>query len=905
MGDYRFRLFGLLLFLIYGFSFVIFYIKNAVEGSPQPPFDYIRPSRERPVRATTSISPLRALEKSLRQNLVSQIFESSVTTDEEIINTPEKELNRSSRAIFKTAYDQACGVISEITLGIARLQLNINSRDGSEMEKDLLLRNIKTFAEIIQNTVVPPVSATTKAAVRKPIPSFKTSSEMVTFFNKYSSNMAHISSSIFSRTQKHWREDLDHRAASICKSVAVFLEALAEKDPAKISNSFAQSNREISELLSGTSFSVLAHQSIASKDVSQASNLISLAVDGLKNVNKVEKDGSEEIEEVIKTAASVSAVMEKLAHALGNSADLSAPSVQVASSERGELQHSSSGIMNHLSMDFFLKAMHEFSVKLEERAVKAAGAITPEPSARDRVSDISREIRGAFVLLQVSIDEVSNESKLKKMIDGMKDIKQLNESGVFTPLPYLQLSAACNAIAENIAKLLDTVAHLKDLRRQESVRFTTMKPKKTTNIWERERGLKDIEFLQENGVTILRGGTFNQIVFHFLTTKDTVFVDHFILTLPGWRDPTEFIQKFNEFIQGPQNKVAEAILESTGKTLEEHRDHAMELLVRWVEEQSHVIARDTRNAVTELCKKEMSKETGPQKARRMYIAKRVMQSMRVSDITKLSSTIFDSSSLLSSMEKISCSKFIFQVPLEDIASQLTLLDHSIFASITNAELLDQCWNKDKTKHKAYHLNSMINRFNNVSLWAASLILWQYEPAERVECIQRFILLSEHLFNLKSYNSFFAIVAALQFTAINRILTKIFEGQSIQARKQALYNRLLDVMNPKGSFKQYRDLLNSVGDSPCVPFMGMYLTDLVFTDEGNIDFLDDNKVYINWQKQEMNGKIISKIMRAQKIKYDKLEINESLTPFLIELPHLHKDKLMPLSLLVQPREKAKV
>src|SRR5688500_13762706 len=74
-----------------------------------------------------------------------------------------------------------------------------------------------------------------------------------------------------------------------------------------------------------------------------------------------------------------------------------------------------------------------------------------------------------------------------------------------------------------------------------------------------------------------------------------------------------------------------------------------------------------------------------------------------------------------------------------IANQLTKTDFALYATIKPAEFLFQSWNKPHLKFRAPNVLRMvneficchrnvdsfqINRFNYVSLWTASSILWQ-------------------------------------------------------------------------------------------------------------------------------------------------------------------------------------
>jgi hypothetical protein len=54
-----------------------------------------------------------------------------------------------------------------------------------------------------------------------------------------------------------------------------------------------------------------------------------------------------------------------------------------------------------------------------------------------------------------------------------------------------------------------------------------------------------------------------------------------------------------------------------------------------------------------------------------------------------------------------------------------------------------------------------------------------------------------------------------------------------------------------SYKTYRMTLLEE-DPPCVPYIGIYLSDLTFIEDGNPEFLEDN--LINFQKQEVRNRM---------------------------------------------------
>jgi len=62
---------------------------------------------------------------------------------------------------------------------------------------------------------------------------------------------------------------------------------------------------------------------------------------------------------------------------------------------------------------------------------------------------------------------------------------------------------------------------------------------------------------------------------------------------------------------------------------------------------------------------------------------------------------------------------MLEVDPQVLAEQLTLVDLQIYKSIESSELLGQCWNKNKTKHKAPNVVQLINRSTRLSFWVAT------------------------------------------------------------------------------------------------------------------------------------------------------------------------------------------
>lgn len=73
-----------------------------------------------------------------------------------------------------------------------------------------------------------------------------------------------------------------------------------------------------------------------------------------------------------------------------------------------------------------------------------------------------------------------------------------------------------------------------------------------------------------------------------------------------------------------------------------------------------------------------------------------------------------------------------------------------------------------------------------------------------------------------------------------------------------------VMDSGRNFSTYREKLHSV-NPPCVPFLGLYLTDLTFIFDGNSDNLKKSDL-INFYKQARSADLIREIQQYQNSTY---------------------------------------
>jgi len=233
---------------------------------------------------------------------------------------------------------------------------------------------------------------------------------------------------------------------------------------------------------------------------------------------------------------------------------------------------------------------------------------------------------------------------------------------------------------------------------------------------------------------------------------------------------------------------------------------------------------------------------------------------------------------------------IFAYHAEEIARQMTFVDFHYFRQIRPVELLNQSWSKKK--ELAPNVTMMIKRFNDVSLWVTSLILSQKTPDARVCVWVKLVEIGDALLRMNNFNTLLAFLSAFNKAAIFRLrMTK----EALPASFRQWFDTQMKLMNPDGAYHHYRDALHTA-DPPCLPYLGVYLTDLTFIEDGNKDFLNG---LINFRKRQLVYGIISEVQLYQQTHYD-IVPDMNILQFLNALPFKPEEELFKVSLQRESR-----
>eukprot|EP01114_Cavostelium_apophysatum_P011726 TRINITY_DN2614_c0_g1_i1.p1 TRINITY_DN2614_c0_g1~~TRINITY_DN2614_c0_g1_i1.p1 ORF type:complete len:1239 (-),score=341.51 TRINITY_DN2614_c0_g1_i1:57-3773(-) len=234
----------------------------------------------------------------------------------------------------------------------------------------------------------------------------------------------------------------------------------------------------------------------------------------------------------------------------------------------------------------------------------------------------------------------------------------------------------------------------------------------------------------------------------------------------------------------------------------------------------------------------------------------------------------------------------------ELAKQLSLMEFHLFKMITPKELLLKQWNsKSSMLETSPNLLKLIERFNQFSSWVSYMIVKEAALKKRVALVQKFIRLAKECEQLNNFNCVFEIISGLQQSSVYR-LKKTWELIRKEKEHQML-EELVTLTGSTNSFSVYRGRLHSA-DPPCIPYLGVYQSDLTFIHDGNPDVLDNG--YINFFKRRLVGEVIKEMQTYQQAAYY-FPVNESIQKWFKqqELLNFDEETIYKVSLMIEPRE----
>jgi hypothetical protein len=202
----------------------------------------------------------------------------------------------------------------------------------------------------------------------------------------------------------------------------------------------------------------------------------------------------------------------------------------------------------------------------------------------------------------------------------------------------------------------------------------------------------------------------------------------------------------------------------------------------------------------------------------------------------------------------------------ELARQLTLITSHIYCSIQPDELLSLDWGKRATE-KAQNVRTMGAIHTDLAHIVGDTILGPDDAKKRAALIKHWTKIAHHCLELHNYDSLVAIMSSLNSSVVQR-LRRTWELVSRKTRvRLAELDAVVDLSRNQASLRRRLE----APIAPCIPFIGIYLTDLTFLDAGNPRTRElpgartpngESVSVINFDKHMRMAKVISHLQKFQ-------------------------------------------
>lgn len=245
-------------------------------------------------------------------------------------------------------------------------------------------------------------------------------------------------------------------------------------------------------------------------------------------------------------------------------------------------------------------------------------------------------------------------------------------------------------------------------------------------------------------------------------------------------------------------------------------------------------------------------------------------------------------------------KFL-DIDVTEFARQLTIIESKLYGKIKPIECLNKTWGKkvgENESDPAPNVKALILHSNQMTNWVAEMILAQMDVKKRVVVIKHFVSVADKCRTLNNFSTLTSIISALGTAPIARLKRT---WDQVPARTNTTLEAMRKLMASTKNFGEYRETLHA-SNPPCIPFFGVYLTDLTFIEDGIPSIIKKTNL-INFAKRAKTAEVIRDIQQYQNAPYSLQPVPE-LQDYILSNMQAAGDvhEMYDKSLSVEPRER---
>lgn len=236
----------------------------------------------------------------------------------------------------------------------------------------------------------------------------------------------------------------------------------------------------------------------------------------------------------------------------------------------------------------------------------------------------------------------------------------------------------------------------------------------------------------------------------------------------------------------------------------------------------------------------------------------------------------------------------------ELARQFCIMESKLFQAIAPEDLLMS------GRKQVPALKALSTVSNQIIGWVTDGILNEQDAKHRAALLKFYIKLADKCLSLNNFSTMFAVLGGLNSATILR-LKKTWDALNVKYRN--VMEKLRAVIDHTKNHRAYREALRAATakDEPVLPFLGLILTDITFTQEGNPNTrpstLSPELQLINTDKYAKLGRIAAEFKNYQRsFEYREIEcVQTFLQRALTERGSGSLDALYRKSLLLEPRQ----
>jgi len=219
---------------------------------------------------------------------------------------------------------------------------------------------------------------------------------------------------------------------------------------------------------------------------------------------------------------------------------------------------------------------------------------------------------------------------------------------------------------------------------------------------------------------------------------------------------------------------------------------------------------------------------------------------------------------------------LFEIKPIEISHHLAYICYKSFSQIEPQEFFGQAWSKKP--EVAINIRNVIDRFNQMSRWVTTEIVNEEKIRKRVIKLKKFIKIAYQSSVLKDFQTTMCLVAGINDGPSYRLKHTRAE---IPEKYAKILQDLEQFVSPQNGYTNYKTAL-AKSEPPCIPYVGLYLRDLVYIEEGGGKAKKEG--YINTRKGMAIYEITQVVKKYQQVGYN-CQINDQLLNYLENLTGL--------------------